>query len=69
MPSVAIRTVTIRKNTSVLADDYIAHRLGLIPIRRINEDPSTEILDFFECPTISDRCSVTLELNVTCTCL
>lgn len=63
----AIRTVTIRENTSVLADDYIAHRLGLIPIRRVSDDPSTELLDYYICPDENcDRCTVKLELNVRC---
>lgn len=66
MPSVAIRTVTVKENTSVLADDYIAHRLGLIPIRRISDDPSTELLDYYFCPDPCDRCTVKLDLHVRC---
>lgn len=68
VPSVAIRTVIVKENTSVLADDYIAHRLGLIPIRRISDDPSTELLDYYICPDENcDRCTVKLDLNVRCT--
>lgn len=67
MPSVAIRTVTILENTSVLVDEYIAHRLGLIPIRRINDDPSTGLKDYFECSEECDRCTVRLTIDVTCT--
>ena len=66
MPSVAIRTVTILENTSVLVDEYIAHRLGLIPIRRISDDPSTGLKDYFECAEECDRCTVRPTIDVTC---
>ncbi|KNB46321.1 RNA polymerase [Blastocystis sp. subtype 4] len=66
VPSVAIRTVTILENTSVLVDEYIAHRLGLIPIRRISDDPSTGLKDYFECAEECDRCTVRLTIDVTC---
>ena len=34
-------TITIRRNTSCQTDEYIAHRIGLIPFRRIG--PSNEL--------------------------
>ncbi len=66
VPSVAIRTVTIFENTSVLVDEYIAHRLGLIPIRRISDDPTTGLKDYFECAEECERCTVTFNIDVTC---
>ncbi len=33
VPTVAIETVYIRDNTSMIQDEVLAHRLGLIPIK------------------------------------
>lgn len=33
VPSVALETVWISKNTSIIQDEIFAHRLGLIPLR------------------------------------
>ncbi|MBS1267057.1 MAG: DNA-directed RNA polymerase subunit D [Candidatus Woesearchaeota archaeon] len=33
VPTLAVKTVEFRKNTSVLYDEMIAHRLGLVPIK------------------------------------
>lgn len=50
VPSVAIEDVVIYENNSVFPDEYLAHRIGLIPIRTVlnsfyNEDESS-VLDF-----------------------
>lgn len=33
VPSVALETIFINKNTSIIQDEVLAHRLGLIPLR------------------------------------
>lgn len=48
VPSVAIETVFMRNNTSIIQDEVLSHRLGLIPL---NIDPAT--LDYYQ-PSIGD---------------
>lgn len=65
VPTLAIELVTMIENTSVLHDEFIAHRLGLLPIdsTRIREYKYKE-----EC-SCADRCrncSVEFQLDVIC---
>eukprot|EP00980_Cylindrotheca_fusiformis_P029121 scaffold22733_cov214-Cylindrotheca_fusiformis.AAC.3 len=71
-PTLAIDLVEFSENTTVLNDEYIAHRLGLIPIRYQPADsikggdcngaflPHRECVCYERCP----RCSVEFELDV-----
>lgn len=59
VPTAAIDLIEIKENKSVLADEMIANRLGLIPIK-INRDLilKTEC----DCDSYCSRCSVTFTL-------
>lgn len=65
IPTLAIDLVTMIDNTSVLHDEFLAHRMGLIPL------DSSNIRDFnfkdrCECQERCNKCSVEYLLDVTC---
>lgn len=65
VPTLAIETLEIKQNTSSLPDEYIAHRLGLIPFYSENADK----FNYFcgcDCEEGCPRCHVIYNLDVTC---
>lgn len=59
VPSVAIEVVEIRENKTVLPDEMIANRLGLIPIKYIDElIPKKDC----KCDGFCERCSIKFRL-------
>ncbi|KAI9758337.1 MAG: 45 kDa subunit of RNA polymerase II [Lichina confinis] len=67
IPTMAIDLVEVEENTSVLADEFIAHRLGLIPISAKEVDKVLYSRDCGRCDQYCEECSVVLTLNVKCT--
>lgn len=66
IPTLAIDSVEIEKNTTVLADEFLAHRLGLIPLESLDIDKLRYNREC-TCDNYCNRCSVTLILNVIAT--
>jgi DNA-directed RNA polymerase II subunit RPB3 len=66
VPTMAIDLVEVDENTSVLADEFIAHRLGLIPLnsKQIEDVLYTRDCD---CDQYCENCSVTLTMHAKCT--
>lgn len=66
IPTMAIDLVEVETNTSVLADEFIAHRLGLIPLnsKQIEDVLYTRDCD---CDQYCENCSITLTLHARCT--
>ncbi|KAF2200519.1 DNA-directed RNA polymerase subunit D [Delitschia confertaspora ATCC 74209] len=67
IPTLAIDVVEVFDNTSVLADEFICHRLGLIPLNAKNVDEALLYSRDCECDGYCENCSVTLTLNARCT--
>ncbi|GIX64129.1 DNA-directed RNA polymerase II, putative [Babesia caballi] len=65
IPALAIEVVTILENTSVLHDEYVAHRLGLLPIDSRNAR-NFEYRDKCNCSDKCSRCTVEYALEVKC---
>lgn len=63
VPTMAINLVTVLENTSALADEYIVHRLGLIPLHSENVDEFSSAQDC-DCDDYCANCSVSLRLAV-----
>jgi DNA-directed RNA polymerase II subunit RPB3 len=68
IPTMAIDLVEVRENTSALHDEFIAHRIGLIPLRSHEVD----MFEFSEsCPGCSgfkcEKCQVHFKLQAVCT--
>ena len=62
VPSICIENVYVWNNTSVIHDEVLAHRLGLIPL---NVDPN--IFEIRESPTkATDRNTIVFKLHVEC---
>jgi len=57
--------VNIESNTSSLADEFLAHRLGLIPLASSKVDSFAYTRDC-DCDDHCDKCSVELYLKVSC---
>lgn len=64
IPTIAIDLVEIQTNTSVLADEFLAHRVGLIPLSAKNIDDLIYSRDCDQCSSYCEQCSVVLSLNV-----
>lgn len=66
IPTMAIDLVEVEKNTSVLADEFICHRLGLIPLNSRGCEDVVYTRDC-DCEQYCENCSVLLTLNARCT--
>ncbi|KAJ4002057.1 insert subdomain of RNA polymerase alpha subunit [Lentinula boryana] len=66
LPTIAIDLVEIETNTTVLPDEFIAHRLGMIPLVSTNCDAAMRYTRDCNCLENCAFCSIVLSLNVSC---
>eukprot|EP00953_Heterococcus_sp_UTEX-ZZ885_P033151 17268-Heterococcus_DN1.PRE.1 len=64
VPTMAIDLVTISENQSALQDEFLAHRLGLIPLR-VESGTKFEYNYDCDCEDYCEKCSVILTLDAT----
>uniref|UniRef100_A0A6A7GA99 DNA-directed RNA polymerase II subunit RPB3 n=1 Tax=Hirondellea gigas TaxID=1518452 RepID=A0A6A7GA99_9CRUS len=66
VPTMAFDFVDIKINDSVLHDEFLAHRLGLIPLQSFNVDEFNYARDC-DCDENCARCAVKFSLRMRCT--
>ncbi|KAF9012332.1 DNA-directed RNA polymerase [Cyathus striatus] len=66
IPTVAIDMVEIETNTTVLPDEFIAHRLGMVPLLSANCDEAIRYTRDCTCLAGCSFCSILLMLNISC---
>ncbi|KAF8885421.1 DNA-directed RNA polymerase [Mucidula mucida] len=66
IPTIAIDLVEIQTNLTVLPDEFIAHRLGMVPLVSTNCDEAMKYNRDCNCISFCDYCSIRLELDVRC---
>ncbi|QRV79598.1 DNA-directed RNA polymerase II subunit RPB3 [Ceratobasidium sp. AG-Ba] len=67
LPTLAIDLVEIESNTTVLADEFLAHRLGMVPLISTNCDEALRYTRDCTCISRCKYCSVELFLHVVST--
>ncbi|MCJ1313089.1 45 kDa subunit of RNA polymerase II [Agyrium rufum] len=66
VPTIAIDSIDINANSSVLPDEFLSHRLGLIPLNSKNVDDVLYTRDCL-CDGECENCAVVLTLRAKCT--
>ena len=66
VPTIAIDLGEVEQNTTVLPDEFVAHRLGLIPLSSRDAEQLQYTRDC-DCEGYCDNCSITLTLHAKCT--
>lgn len=65
VPTMAIDQVFIHENSSVLFDEFLAHRLGMVPLRCHQIDKYNTLAEC-DCEEGCNKCRICYELDVTC---
>ena len=65
VPTMAIDMVQVKENTSPLFDDFVAHRIGLVPLKSEDIDNYAFPLKC-SCKSGCDRCQVEFDISVKC---
>jgi len=65
VPTIAIDLVEIQVNSTVLNDEFIAHRLGLLPLNSVSVSEMEYSRDC-QCATGCSKCTLKYILDVTC---